>query len=365
MDGKIFKTNPFNIPPSEKALKVFYLELQEGCPYNQCNYCKTFKGIPFMNKPVDQVMQDFTAIRDVLSNQFSLSTSTMSRINRVYLGGADILAYSQKDLRQIIYSVKRGLEEAGSEKIRKVAGYSTTRSLKNISQQGLSELVDAGLNVLYWGLESGSDEALSLANKHFTKEDALVVADKIKGLELMASVNIMPGLGGIRLYDQHVSESIEVLSAINPRWVTYLSIDVKDTEYDQIINNDSDNRHLNREELKQQMLEITFGLEERLRGVKSNCKVASYGSDVTSISHNPITFTHQIGEYPHKLIKEAKKAVLDPEQFLAKYKFIHDWEIQAIKKKKKENRDAAFFGLGFSAVVLYMIYTFASHVSSK
>lgn len=371
----LYSAPSFNIPPSEKNKNRLYIELQEGCPYGKCNYCKTYAGIPFRNKDIEEVKNNINITLDVLANRFEKNYNKQSfceldGISRIYLGGADILEYPLQNLKEIIEYTKHNLEEVSkgnvkSKYITKIAGYATTRSLNKISGEELKELNKLGLNIIYWGLESGSDSVLALANKNFTQKEALNIAEKSNDTKIMFSVNIIPGLGGIKYYEEHMKETIKVLAAINPRWVTFLTLDYENTLYDKVISEDQSNKHLTRYEIKKQMVEITLGLERELGGgiIKRNiCKVASHPYKITPISDNPIEFEYIVGnEFKYILVNNKLTQLLE----LAEDFKVADPIIRKLKIRGKiaENLHGLIFALGSSVVIggiTYLTYLFFS-----
>lgn len=377
-DTMVYEASHFNIPPSEKKYNVLYLEIQVGCPYNRCNYCKTYRGMNFKNKNIEEVKSELELIINILSNKFLYNTNNVNdieRISRLYLGGADILKYPIEQLKEIIkYAKKRVNEiaplplyykstdiiETRDDRIKKVAGYATIRSLKNTPKEDLEQLVNLGLNVIYVCLESGSDPVLALVDKNFKQEDALIVAEKIKGIDLMMSINVMPGLGGIKYYWKHIEETVDVLTALKPKWVTLLTVDPKDTEYDIKIKNDPNNRHLTDEEIITQMKEIAYRLDKKWIG-KGECNISAHPHNITPISNNPYIFRHKRQSIEEKLLKDSEGLEYwyrygDPE-------LLNFLEESSVEIKRREDEmwdretkimDAMMYTIG-GGVVLYFI----------
>ena len=293
MRDKVYTSSVCNIPPCEKLRNVLYVELQNRCP-KKCNYCKSYQGIPFKNHALSAVENNTDIVLNVLENRFSVihGSSDAEAIDRVYLGGSDILLYPYDDLKCAVKNIQTKLHEKNN-KIRKISGYTTIKSLKQMSKKKLSDLNNLGINVLYIGVESGSTNVLNLANKGDTKEDIISVADKLRDLDFMLSVNIMPGLGNIQYYYEHIVDSVDVLVELAPKWITFLSLDPTETKYDEIVR-EEDNRYLTSDELVSQARAILSGLEEKFRS-DSPCLVAAYSNEVTSICDNNFIFRSHIG----------------------------------------------------------------------
>ncbi|MFH1061662.1 MAG: radical SAM protein [Candidatus Omnitrophota bacterium] len=67
---------------------------------------------------------------------------------------------------------------------------------KNMTQELLDDLKQAGCNSLCYGLESGSDRILKQMNKHYTAADAQAVLEKSFKAGIQGSLNIIVGFPG-------------------------------------------------------------------------------------------------------------------------------------------------------------------------
>jgi hypothetical protein len=286
------------LPPSEKGSNGLSVEIQEGCPWGQCTYCKTWQGQKFRNKDEKEVLQGLEATAEVLSREFAFNgdSSRLSKIRRVYLAGADVLAYPHEELMHLIGKIRGMFEPEIGFPLSRISGYVSAMSILRTPAEQLSELCEAGFNVAYWGLDSGSTEVLRLVNKPYTKEGALEAAEKLAQSGIRPSINVMPGLGGIRHYSAHVTDTIDVLTRARPRWVTMLSVDPTE-RYAQTIVGDGNNSHLTEDELANQMLEMLIGLQLSALGENHfKCEIAAHGTDKTPIAQNPVTFKVELGD---------------------------------------------------------------------
>lgn len=102
--------------------------------------------------------------------------------------------------------------------------------------EDLKRLKDAGLDMVYMGLESGSDEVLRDVKKGVTAQEMIEAGIKVRNAGMILSMTVISGLGGKKLWREHALGSAEVISAIKPEYVGFLTLMVEPgTEmYDQL-----------------------------------------------------------------------------------------------------------------------------------
>jgi len=84
----------------------------------------------------------------------------------------------------------------------------------------------AGLNRVHFGLESGSDRVLAFMNKGESSAEHVEGCLKIKEAGLSCSLYIMPGLGGVKLSEEHALETARVINAVSPDFVRLRTLEI-------------------------------------------------------------------------------------------------------------------------------------------
>ena len=79
-------------------------------------------------------------------------------------------------------------------------------------QEDLDKLRELGISMIYMGLESGNDEALTYMKKGVTSQEMIEAAQKVKQAKIRLSVTAISGLGGRRLWKEHAKDTGLVLS---------------------------------------------------------------------------------------------------------------------------------------------------------
>jgi len=139
------------------------------------------------------------------------------RINKVFLADGDPLVLSNKRLLPILEKITRSFPN-----IRRISTYASPANLVKKTPQELEELRNAGLSLLYVGIESGDDVVLEAIQKGETFASTVEGLNKSKAAGLDSSVMIINGVGGRILTEQHAIQSAKVLNATQPKFASTL-----------------------------------------------------------------------------------------------------------------------------------------------
>lgn len=199
-EGSIFR------PPSEARSLI--LQATIGCSWNRCTFCTAFEGKRFRVKTLDEIKKDVDTIY-----------SHYLDIDRIFLADANALCIDSVDLVRIIrYLYSR------FHRLKRVTLYGGPIDLHRKKVEDLKKLEEAGLTMIYLGLESGSSEVLRRVNKGATPEMMIEGAKKVKDAGIKFSVMVILGLGGQELSRVHAVESANVLSAMDPDFAAALTL---------------------------------------------------------------------------------------------------------------------------------------------
>jgi len=197
---------PLFRPPSEARSLI--LQVTNGCSWNKCTYCEMYTDShkKFRPKPEGQVLEEIRRCGDSLPDT-----------RRVFLADGDAMALSFRRLEGILEALNANLPQ-----LSRVTAYCLPRNLKNKSVEQLIALREAGLTMLYIGIESGDDEILSLIDKGETWQSTREALDKLAEAGIKRSVMLINGLGGQDLSEQHVKNSASLINAIQPEYLATL-----------------------------------------------------------------------------------------------------------------------------------------------
>jgi radical SAM superfamily enzyme YgiQ (UPF0313 family) len=138
-------------------------------------------------------------------------------VRKVFLADGNPMALSTKRLLKILNAIKQSFP-----KLRRVSTYALPNDILSKSDEELSELKEAGLTMVYVGIESGDDEVLKMINKSETFSSTVDGLLKAKKAGIKLSVIILNGVGGLNYSKQHAIHSAEILNHIQPEFASSL-----------------------------------------------------------------------------------------------------------------------------------------------
>ncbi len=209
-------------PPSEAGSLIIQLTI--GCARNTCTFCAMYKDKNFRIRPLEEVVEDLQMAREYYSR---------IKVKRVFLADGDALIVKTKDLLYILEKVKEIFPEC-----ERISMYGAPKDILGKTPEELKTLKEAGLDMIYMGIESGDDEVLTFVKKGATQAEMIEAGKKIKDAGMILSVTLISGLGGRRFLKEHAVNSAKVISAIKPEYVGFLTLLVEEGTpmYDQLKN---------------------------------------------------------------------------------------------------------------------------------
>ncbi|MGA1848423.1 MAG: radical SAM protein [Thermoplasmatota archaeon] len=199
-EGNIFR------PPSEARSLI--LQATIGCSWNRCTFCTAFAEKGFRPRTLRDIKNDVDKVYPNYKD-----------IDRVFLADGNALCMDAGELGSIIeylYSRFHGLK--------RVNIYGGPIDIMNKSHKDLVRLREAGLEMVYFGLESGSAKVLKRVKKGATPEMMVEAAGKVKKAGIKLSTIFILGLGGQELSGDHAVETASVLSAQDPDYAAALTL---------------------------------------------------------------------------------------------------------------------------------------------
>jgi len=195
---------PLFRPPSEAGSLI--LQITHGCSWNKCAFCEMYTSKQFRVKKIEQIKHEIQLFRNAAPSA-----------TKVFLADGDALVMKTSKLLEILTELKRAFPH-----IRRISTYSKPKDLLNKSLSELTELKQAGLELVYTGLETGDDELLKLINKGESlrsSADGMLMAKKAG---IKSSVMIINGLGGKHYSMQHAVNSARLVNEIQPEYLSTL-----------------------------------------------------------------------------------------------------------------------------------------------
>lgn len=193
-------------PPSEAG--SYILQVSYGCAHNSCTFCPTYKGVRFSPRNLKEILEDITA-----------ASLVMPKTERVFLADGNALCLPTQDLATVLSALRQAFPG-----LKRVGIYANGKDINDKSLEDLQKLADLGLGLVYMGLESGDDQVLRRVHKRDDSDEMVKAVLKAKRCGIEASVIVLLGLGGSEGSAEHAVKSAEVVSRMNPHYLSALTL---------------------------------------------------------------------------------------------------------------------------------------------
>jgi radical SAM superfamily enzyme YgiQ (UPF0313 family) len=194
-------------PPSEASSLI--VQVTYGCSNATCDFCATYLDKPFGIRPFAEIAEDVRG----------LPAAVKERTRRVFLADGDAVALSPRRLHEILE-----LLHAELPRIERVSSYANAQNLLRKSVDELRALRDAGLQLVYLGLESGDDETLRAIHKGVTVAEQIEGCRRATEAGMGLSITAILGLAGAERSLIHARATGGALSAIDPEFIGVLTL---------------------------------------------------------------------------------------------------------------------------------------------
>lgn len=197
---------PLYRPPSEADSLIFQITL--GCSFNECSFCDMYRSKEYSERPWDEVKLEI----DMMSKH-------MPYTKRIFLADGDAL---NVDSEYMIKVLKYLYEKFPN--LERVSCYAMPMNILKKTPEELKKMNDAGLDMLYLGIESGSDLILKKVTKGAISKTIIKSVNKAKEAGYIMSCMIILGLGGKTYSKEHIKGTAEVINACSPNFVGALTL---------------------------------------------------------------------------------------------------------------------------------------------
>ncbi|SEM31576.1 Radical SAM superfamily protein [Syntrophus gentianae] len=198
-EGSIYR------PPSEAYSLL--IQVSTGCSHNKCTFCPCFKDKKFRIKSFEEIEEDI------------IEASRYSSVGKVFLCDGDALIIPQKKLVPIFESINRRLKG-----VERIGLYGNAKSILRKTPEELKQLKNLGLQIVYLGVETGSEALLKKICKGVTYSQLVEAGRKIKEAGIQLSVTVLLGIGGVEKSMEHATETARILSDIDPDYASALTV---------------------------------------------------------------------------------------------------------------------------------------------
>jgi len=166
-----------------------------------------YKGKRYRERSVDEIKEDLLMAKDFYGD-----------VKRLFLADGNALAMDTSKLLEIIEFANNLFN------LERISMYATPQDLLKKDEEELKMLKDAGLKLLYVGIESGDDEILKEVRKGVNSKQIVEGCRKAIKCGIDLSVTIITGLGGKKKSYDNAKNTAKIINQIEPKYTAALTL---------------------------------------------------------------------------------------------------------------------------------------------
>jgi radical SAM superfamily enzyme YgiQ (UPF0313 family) len=208
---------PLYRPPSEANSLIFQVTL--GCSFNQCSFCDMYRAKKYVERSWKEIKMEI-----------DLSSKYYPETKRIFLADGDALNLPTEKLVQILEYIYKKFPS-----LERISSYAMPKNLLQKTDSELMILKNAGLKMLYVGIESGSDIILRKVTKGATYKTILQACKKAIEQDYILSCMVILGLGGEQYTMEHIENTAKIISEVSPDYVGALNLHLDEGIYNEFM----------------------------------------------------------------------------------------------------------------------------------
>jgi len=167
-----------------------------------------YKGVKFKLKSENEIKKH---IKEVSRYYYSGA--------KIFIADGNFLTIKTDTILEVLKTIRTFFPDS-----KRVSCYAGPKDLLRKTDKELKLIKESGLDMLYMGVESGSDKVLSLMNKGVNSQEMTEAGKKAKQAGFTLSCMIISGLGGKSLTKEHAVKSGQIISNIKPDFFALLTL---------------------------------------------------------------------------------------------------------------------------------------------
>lgn len=199
-EGSIYR------PPSEANSLI--LQITIGCSHNRCTFCVAFIDKKFRERELDEIERDIDE-----------AARSLGGVRRIFLADGNAMVMQTDKLIKVLNKLHKSFPY-----LERVGIYASPMDLLEKSEAELKAIREAGLHIVYYGVETGNEELLDWIRKGATKEEIIEAGRKARNAGFDLSITVINGLGGMDKMEAHAVDTAEVLNKIDPEYLGLLTL---------------------------------------------------------------------------------------------------------------------------------------------
>ena len=194
-------------PPSEA--QSFILRLTRGCAHNKCTYCNMYRGVPF------QVLTD----KEIAAQIAKAAAYNREGVRRIFLADGDAMVLAAPRLIRIVNTLYKVFPH-----LQRVSSYAAPKDILAKTPEEMLALHEAGLKLLYYGMESGDSETLLAIKKGVDGEQSIKAGQMVRAAGIKLSIMVILGIAGVEGSERHALATAKAINAIQPTMLSALCL---------------------------------------------------------------------------------------------------------------------------------------------
>lgn len=197
---------PLYRPPSEARSLIFQVTL--GCSFNECSFCDMYRSKEYSERSWEEI-----------KGEIDMMARYAPDTRRVFLADGDALNLDAEFMIKIVRYIRERFQN-----IERVSCYAMPMNILKKTDDELKRMNEAGLDMFYLGIESGSDVVLKKVTKGAIAKTIIKSVNKAKAAGYVMSCMVILGLGGRTHSKEHIRGTAEVIGACSPDYVGALTL---------------------------------------------------------------------------------------------------------------------------------------------
>ena len=194
-------------PPSEA--QSFILRLTRGCAHNKCTYCNMYRGVPF------QVLTD----KEISAQIAKAAAYNRDGVRRIFLADGDAMVLAAPRLIRILNTLYKVFPH-----LQRVSSYAAPKDILAKTPEEMLALREAGLKLLYYGMESGDSETLLAIKKGVDGEQSIQAGQMVRAAGIKLSIMVILGIAGVEGSERHALATAKAINGIKPTMLSALCL---------------------------------------------------------------------------------------------------------------------------------------------
>lgn len=202
----IFYNEPLYRPPAEANSIIIQVTL--GCSFNKCTFCTMYESKQFKIRTIEDIFKDIDYASDYLND-----------VPKMFLADGDAMSLETSYLIQILDYAYEKLP-----KLRRVSVYASAFNLYDKTLEELKLLKSHGLDLIYYGIESGSYDILKKIQKPISNEKMIKGLNKVSESSIKISATVILGVAGRKFSKEHIKQTASIINQTNINYLSTLQL---------------------------------------------------------------------------------------------------------------------------------------------